>query len=60
MLTTLVCSALTVVFFIMSQLGEGQWRWMTEDKNLEFTSAFFTGLFSLQIISEQNTITIST
>lgn len=44
MLTTLVCAALTVVFFIMSQLSEGQWKWGDEDPNLEYTSAFFTGM----------------
>ncbi|XP_053385185.1 protein wntless-like [Mercenaria mercenaria] len=47
MLTTLVCAALTVVFFIMSQLSEGQWKWGDEDPNLEYTSAFFTGVYGM-------------
>ncbi|WAR01529.1 WLS-like protein [Mya arenaria] len=44
MLVTLVCSALTVVFFILSQLSEGQWQWMEQSPALHYTSAFFTGV----------------
>ncbi|KAL4225332.1 hypothetical protein ACF0H5_016020 [Mactra antiquata] len=47
MLATLVCSALTVVFFIISQLSEGQWKWGDEDPSLEYTSAFFTGVYGM-------------
>lgn len=47
MMATLVCAACTVVFFIMSQLNEGEWRWGDEDLSLEFTSAFFTGVFGM-------------
>lgn len=47
MLTTLVCSALTVSFFIVSQLSDGQLRWTEEDTNLEYTSAFFTGVYGM-------------
>lgn len=47
MLATLVCSALTVVFFIMSYLSEGQWRWGDEDLNIQYTSAFFTGVYGM-------------
>ncbi|XP_060593241.1 protein wntless homolog [Ruditapes philippinarum] len=47
MLTTLVCAALTVIFFIMSQLSEGKWKWGDEDLNLEYTSAFFTGVYGM-------------
>ncbi|KAH3727588.1 protein wntless-like [Dreissena polymorpha] len=45
MLLTLVCSALTVVFFILSQLGEGQW--MGEPPSIRYTSAFFTGVYGM-------------
>ncbi|XP_052802921.1 protein wntless homolog B-like [Mya arenaria] len=47
MLVTLVCSALTVVFFILSQLSEGQWQWMEQSPALHYTSAFFTGVYGM-------------
>jgi len=47
MMATLVCAAFTVVFFIMSQLNEGEWRWGDDDLNVEYTSAFFTGVFGM-------------
>lgn len=47
MLTTLVCAAMTVVFFILSQLNEGAWKWSEEGVSLEYTSAFFTGVYGM-------------
>lgn len=47
MLLTLVCAALTVVFFIMSQLSEGKWKWGDDNIQLEYSSAFFTGVYGL-------------
>ncbi|KAK3577609.1 hypothetical protein CHS0354_039193, partial [Potamilus streckersoni] len=47
MISTLFCAALTVCFFIISQLNEGQWKFMDQDLNLEYTSAFFTGVFGM-------------
>ncbi|XP_077283852.1 wnt ligand secretion mediator [Arctopsyche grandis] len=46
MLTTLVCAALTVVGFILGQVAEGQWKW-DENTELEFNSAFFTGVYGM-------------
>ncbi|XP_074642923.1 protein wntless-like isoform X2 [Tubulanus polymorphus] len=46
MLTTLLCAAMTVIFFIISQVSEGQWKW-DEDITLEYTSAFFTGVYGM-------------
>ena len=43
MILTLFCALLTVVFFIMSQLSEGKWKWGDENLQLEYSSAFFTG-----------------
>lgn len=47
MLATLVCAALTVIFFIISQVSEGQWKWGEESQALEYTSAFFTGVYGM-------------
>ncbi|XP_052101149.1 protein wntless homolog [Mytilus californianus] len=47
MLLTLFCAALTVIFFIISQLSEGQWKWGDENLKLEYSSAFFTGVYGL-------------
>lgn len=46
MLATLLCAALTVIGFILGQVAEGQWKW-DEDIELEFTSAFFTGVYGM-------------
>ncbi|CAL1534428.1 unnamed protein product [Lymnaea stagnalis] len=43
MVVTLLCAALTVIFFIIGQLSEGQWKWGDVDVSLEYTSAFLTG-----------------
>lgn len=46
MLATLLCAALTVIGFIMGQMAEGQWKW-DDNVELEFTSAFFTGVYGM-------------
>lgn len=46
MLATLVCAALTIVGFILGQVAEGQWKW-DDNLHLEFTSAFFTGVYGM-------------
>lgn len=46
MLATLLCAALTVIGFILGQVAEGQWKW-DEDIELEYTSAFFTGVYGM-------------
>lgn len=47
MLGTLVCAAITVIFFIISQVSEGHWKWDDEGQKLEYTSAFFTGVYGM-------------
>lgn len=46
MLATLLCAAMTVVGFILGQVSEGRWKW-DDDLELEFTSAFFTGVYGM-------------
>lgn len=46
MLTTLVAAAITVIFFIISHVSEGHWKWGEENK-LEYTSAFFCGVYGM-------------
>ncbi|OWR55494.1 Integral membrane protein GPR177 [Danaus plexippus plexippus] len=46
MLATLLCAALTVIGFILGQVAEGQWKW-DETIELEYTSAFFTGVYGM-------------
>ena len=46
MLATLLCAAMTVIGFILGQVSEGRWKW-DEDLELEFTSAFFTGVYGM-------------
>ncbi|XP_063228151.1 protein wntless [Bacillus rossius redtenbacheri] len=46
MLATLLCAALTVIGFILGQASEGRWKW-GDDMELEFTSAFFTGVYGM-------------
>ncbi|XP_041356949.1 protein wntless homolog [Gigantopelta aegis] len=47
MLTTLLCAALTVIFFIISQVSEGRWKWGDEGISLEYSSAFLTGVYGI-------------
>jgi hypothetical protein len=46
MLATLLCALLTVIGFIMGQVSEGQFQW-NENIELEYTSAFFTGVYGM-------------
>uniref|UniRef100_A0A1B6C5B6 Protein wntless n=1 Tax=Clastoptera arizonana TaxID=38151 RepID=A0A1B6C5B6_9HEMI len=46
MLATLLCAAMTIVGFILGQVSEGRWKW-DEDLDLEYTSAFFTGVYGM-------------
>lgn len=46
MLSTLVLAAMTVCFFVVSQVSEGYWKW-GEENRLEYTSAFFTGVYGM-------------
>lgn len=46
MVTTLICAALTVISFSLGQASEGQWKW-NDSYELEFTSAFFTGVYGM-------------
>uniref|UniRef100_A0A6M2DUR2 Protein wntless n=1 Tax=Xenopsylla cheopis TaxID=163159 RepID=A0A6M2DUR2_XENCH len=46
MLATLLCAALTVTGFILGQVTEGKWKW-DDDIDLNFTSAFFTGVYGM-------------
>ncbi|KAG8437147.1 hypothetical protein GDO86_008010 [Hymenochirus boettgeri] len=45
MIITLACAALTVVFFITTQISEGNWK--LGDLNIELNSAFFTGIYGM-------------
>ncbi|XP_069498034.1 protein wntless homolog [Ambystoma mexicanum] len=45
MLITLACAALTVIFFITSQVSEGHYKW--GDYTLQVNSAFFTGIYGM-------------
>lgn len=46
LLATQICAALTVIAYIIGQVSEGRWKW-DEDIKLEFTSAFFTGVYGM-------------
>ena len=43
MMMTVVCAAITVIFFIIGQVSEGQWKW--NESSLEYNSAFLTGKY---------------
>ncbi|XP_048845527.1 protein wntless homolog [Brienomyrus brachyistius] len=45
MLVTLTCAAMTVIFFIVSQVNEGHWHW--GDYTVQVNSAFFTGIYGM-------------
>ncbi|KAM7400950.1 hypothetical protein PAMA_005240 [Pampus argenteus] len=45
MLVTLACAAMTVIFFIISQVNEGHWHW--GEHTVEVNSAFFTGIYGM-------------
>uniref|UniRef100_A0A674NVN6 Wnt ligand secretion mediator n=1 Tax=Takifugu rubripes TaxID=31033 RepID=A0A674NVN6_TAKRU len=45
MLVTLFCAAMTVIFFIISQVNEGHWH--LGDHMVQVNSAFFTGIYGM-------------
>ncbi|XP_071374684.1 protein wntless homolog isoform X2 [Centroberyx affinis] len=45
MLVTLACAAMTVIFFIISQVNEGHWHW--GEHTVQVSSAFFTGIYGM-------------
>ncbi|MGH0157850.1 UNVERIFIED_CONTAM: hypothetical protein FKN15_062460 [Acipenser sinensis] len=45
MLISLACAALTVIFFIISQVNEGHWHW--GGYTVQVNSAFFTGIYGM-------------
>ncbi|XP_044530694.1 protein wntless homolog [Gracilinanus agilis] len=45
MLVTLACAAMTVIFFIVSQVTEGHWKW--GGVTVQVNSAFFTGIYGM-------------
>ncbi|CAK6956314.1 protein wntless homolog [Scomber scombrus] len=45
MLVTLACAAMTVIFFILTQVSEGPWHW--GDYTLQVHSAFLTGIYGM-------------
>ncbi|KAH0618515.1 hypothetical protein JD844_017795 [Phrynosoma platyrhinos] len=45
MLITLACAAMTVIFFIVSQVTEGHWKW--GEFTVQVNSAFFTGIYGM-------------
>ncbi|XP_075037985.1 protein wntless homolog [Mixophyes fleayi] len=45
MIITLACAALTTVFFITTQVSEGNWKW--GEFTIELNSAFFTGVYGM-------------
>ncbi|CAO1377204.1 unnamed protein product [Diamesa hyperborea] len=46
MLATLLCALLTIVGFVLGQVSEGRWN-VNENVELEFSSAFFTGVYGM-------------
>ncbi|XP_029905676.1 protein wntless homolog isoform X1 [Myripristis murdjan] len=45
MLVTLACAAMTVIFFIITQVSEGHWHW--GDYTLQVHSGFLTGIYGM-------------
>ncbi|RXN35773.1 wntless-like protein [Labeo rohita] len=44
-LQVLACAAMTVIFFIISQVNEGHWHW--GGYTVQVNSAFFTGIYGM-------------
>ncbi|CDS40167.1 integral membrane protein gpr177 [Echinococcus multilocularis] len=42
---TILCAALTVIFYIFSQANEERWKWGSH--RIEYTSAFITGVYGM-------------
>ncbi|XP_071477676.1 protein wntless homolog [Diadema antillarum] len=47
MFITLVCALMTAIFFIFSQINEGNWKWGEDEHNIQYSSAFFTGVYGM-------------
>ncbi|KAK3749215.1 hypothetical protein QZH41_018268 [Actinostola sp. cb2023] len=47
MVMTLLCAALTVVFFVISNVNEAQWKFGDEESTVEISSALFTGIYGM-------------
>ncbi|XP_011614863.1 protein wntless homolog isoform X1 [Takifugu rubripes] len=47
MLVTLFCAAMTVIFFIISQLQVNEGHWHLGDHMVQVNSAFFTGIYGM-------------
>lgn len=47
MLATLVCAAITIASFILSQFNEGHHKWDDNADQLELSSAIFTGVYGM-------------
>jgi hypothetical protein len=46
MLATLLCALLTIIGFVLGQVTDSQWHW-SDNVELEFSSAFFTGVYGM-------------
>lgn len=47
MLATLLCAAMTVIGFILGQVTEDKWKWEGDVTSIEYTSAFYTGVYGM-------------
>eukprot|EP00057_Strongylocentrotus_purpuratus_P028432 XP_011682906.1 PREDICTED: protein wntless homolog [Strongylocentrotus purpuratus] len=47
MIFTLICAVMTAIFFIFSQINEGNWKWGEDKHNIQYSSAFFTGVYGM-------------
>ncbi|EDO42569.1 predicted protein [Nematostella vectensis] len=47
MVITLLCAALTVIFFVISNVNEAQWKFGSEESTVEISSALFTGIYGM-------------
>jgi len=47
MVVTVLCAGLTVVFFIISNVNEAQWKFGEEESTVEISSALFTGIYGM-------------
>ncbi|KXJ14740.1 protein wntless homolog [Exaiptasia diaphana] len=47
MVVTLLCAALTVIFFIITNVNEAHWRFGEEESSVEISSALFTGIYGM-------------
>ena len=47
LLVSVICATSTVIFFFFSRLSEGYLRWAETTVSIEYTSAFFTGVYGM-------------